>query len=143
MSELSKKYKESMKKIDNKFQNEEELDFVKNEINDLVGSFKSEIDNLQKQVMELESKQNQMEDAMKNMASVLDSIEKDIYLDDEEDYDLEIVCPYCNYSFLLDQNQKNEEVQCPECKNFIEVDWNGDVQEFDGCNGNCGSCMRM
>ena len=91
-----------------------------------------------KKVNEVSNRQSEVESKVQKVEKMVDSIEKDIYLDTSE-YDLEIVCPYCNFSFMLDPDEMRDEVECPECNNVIEIDWNGD--SFDeGCSGSCGSC---
>ena len=76
---------------------------------------------------------------MKKMQQVIDHIENDIYSD--EGFDFEIVCPYCEYEFVIDANEENQEIECPECKNLIELDWSGDFSEDDQCSGgHCHGC---
>ena len=69
------------------------------------------------------------------------------YLEDVEnnqnEYDFEIVCPYCENEFLIDLKQKNFE--CPKCNNLIELDWTGNMEEeqeqkSNGCAGKCSGC---
>ena len=55
---------------------------------------------IKKQLEQILKKQEELEKR-------LEEIEKDLYLDN--DYDLEIVCPYCNYSFILDADETNTE----------------------------------
>ena len=80
---------------------------------------------------------NEIETEMNKLKTIVDHIEKDIY--DEDGFDFEIVCPYCNYEFVIDVDDNKTEVQCPECKNIIELDWNGGEDE-EGCNGSCHGC---
>lgn len=62
---------------------------------------------------------------------------KDIY--EDEDYDFEIVCPYCNHEFVADiEDELKEEIECPECHNKIELDWDG--EDDDCCSGGCCGC---
>ena len=61
----------------------------------------------------------------------------DVYVD--ENFDFEIVCPYCNYEFVSDFSQNlKEQVECPECHNIIELDWNN--HEEHDCSGHCSCC---
>ena len=69
------------------------------------------------------------------------------YLEDIEnnqnEYDFEIVCPYCENEFLIDLNQNQNKIECPKCNNFIELDWTGDLEEQQedlGCTGRCSGC---
>ena len=43
-----------------------------------------------------------------------------------EDFEFEIVCPYCNYEFIADIDEHEDEILCPECNNPIELDWSED-----------------
>lgn len=92
--------------------------------------------------------QNQQElvNKISKMQKVIDKIESDIYLDDE--FDFEIVCPYCNNEFVIDMDEDRKEVICPECENVIELDWTGDLDEDEficgpeGCKG-CHGCVTF
>ena len=76
---------------------------------------------------------------MSKMQQVIDNIEKDIY--SEDGFDFEIVCPYCNYEFIIDMDENKTEVTCPECSNTIELDWSGDIdEEENNCSGHCSGC---
>ena len=76
------------------------------------------------------------------MDKSLKNIEKDIYLDDDtenEDYDVEIKCPYCNATFNAEMNDLTAaEIVCPECNNTIELDWGDECDDSD-CAGGCCS----
>jgi UDP:flavonoid glycosyltransferase YjiC (YdhE family) len=64
-----------------------------------------------------------------------------IYNRKEDGFDFEIVCPYCNYEFIIDMAENKTEIECPECKNTIELDWTGDVDnEHHDCSGDCHGC---
>ena len=73
---------------------------------------------------------------MEKLNDNIHEITSDIY--EEDEFDFEIVCPYCNHQFVVDINDENnlKEVKCPECKNLIELDWN----EEEHCSGHCESC---
>ena len=101
--------------------------------------FEQQIENLLKEIKELKENQKVMNEKMTKMQQVIDNIESDIYSD--EGFDFEIVCPYCEYEFVIDANEDKDEVECPECKNIIELDWTGDLEEEDeGCSGHCHGC---
>ena len=90
-------------------------------------------------INELEKMQNELDARMAKMQQVIDHIEKDIY--DEDGFDFEIVCPYCNYEFVIDLDENKSEIECPECKNMIELDWTGNIDdEQSGCGGSCHGC---
>ncbi len=89
------------------------------------GEVRQQLNHIQNQLEKILIKQQELENR-------LSEIEKDIYMDN--DYDLEIVCPYCNYSFALDADETHHEVECPECHNKIEIDWEGESLEESDCS---------
>ena len=143
MSELSNKYQEIMNEIDNKITDEEQLNFVKSKISEISIIFIDIIDRMSEivdeKVHEIENGQKNIEKQLAKVQNAIDIIEKDIY---EENFETEIVCPYCNNEFFAELNDEEEnEIECPECHNIIELDLNADFDEDDlGCSGNCSSC---
>ena len=91
---------------------------------------------------QIEDTQNKLNGKIEQMQQVIDNIEKDIYA--EDGFDFEIVCPYCNYEFIIDVDENKTEIECPECQNVIELDWSGDVEGESGTQGclggNCHGC---
>ena len=67
----------------------------------------------------------------------LDKMAKELYVNDI--YDIEIICPYCNYQFETEFDENKTEVKCPECNNLIELDWSCDDDCDDGCDS-CNGC---
>ena len=92
-----------------------------------------QIEDLLKEMKEIKENQKIMTEKMEKMQQVIDNIEKDIYSD--EGFNFEIICPYCEFEFIIDADEDKNEVECPECKNTIELDWSGDLEEHDGCSG--------
>ncbi len=145
MGILKNEYKSFLDDIEKNIKNKDDLEYVKKRFAsfldvvldqmDYVMDYKSE------EIAKLESTQNQLTSQMNQMQQVISNIEKDIYL--EDGFDFEIVCPYCNYEFIIDVDENKTEVECPECGNIIELDWSGDVDEGEqqgGCAGNCHGC---
>lgn len=97
-----------------------------------------QIEDLLKEMKEIKENQKIMTEKMEKMQQVIDNIEKDIYSD--EGFNFEIICPYCEFEFIIDADEDKNEVECPECKNTIELDWSGDLEEHDGCSGHCCGC---
>lgn len=97
-----------------------------------------QIEKLLKEMQEIKANQKEMTEKMEKMQQVINHIENDIYLD--EGFDFEIVCPYCEYEFVIDSNEEKNEIKCPECKNIIELDWSGDLCDDEGCSGHCHEC---
>ena len=50
-------------------------------------------------IKNIEEKQVEINNRLSNVQSIVDGIEEDIYdeEDEEDGYEFEIVCPYCNY----------------------------------------------
>ena len=99
-----------------------------------------QVENLLKEIKELKENQKIMNEKMDKMQQIVDHIKTDIY--DDEGFDLEIVCPYCEHEFVIDSDEDQNAIECPECKNIIELDWSGDLydDEDDGCSGHCCGC---
>ena len=86
----------------------------------------------------MEEKHQYLEERLNVLQNKLNKLEKDIY-EDENEFEFEVVCPYCNHQFVTDVDlELNSEIKCPECKNIIELDWNEDEEEQ--CMGNCHGC---
>ena len=142
MSILKDEYKNFLDDMENNIKNKDDLEYIKkrfanfldtvlNHIDYIVDYKKQEIDNL-------ETTQKQLIKRIDKMQNVIDNIERDIYSD--EGFDFEVVCPYCNYEFMIDMDSEKTEIECPECKNMIELDWTGDINDDDECSGHCSEC---
>lgn len=140
MSKLQDEFNKIIAKIEERFTNREDLEFVKQQILDVSMLYMAELEKVVdlserrvNQVVEnqkiLDKKQTQIEDAINKM-------EKELFVG-EEDYDFEIVCPYCNHEFISEIGSNIKDVKCPECNNTIELDWN---DEEEDCGGHCSSC---
>ena len=99
----------------------------------------ADLNSIEKKIDIMLQKQQEIENKMTKMEKVINKIENDIYFDD--DFDFEIVCPYCNNEFIADISDGKTEITCPECENVIELDWTGDIDGcgHDGCAG-CHGC---
>lgn len=143
MSEINGKYKQIMEDLESGIKDPEELKFVKDKFSELSMLFIDMIDRVTRltdnKIQEIEAKQNEIANRINSVQSIVDGIESDIY-EDDENYEFEIVCPYCNYEFTADiEDESKDEIQCPECHNTIELDWNPE-EELGGCSGNCSHC---
>lgn len=144
MSEMSGKYNEIMQELESNIKDPEELKFVKDKFSDLSMLFVDMLDRITKltddRIQEIETKQQEIMGKIQSVQSAVKGIENDIYEDDEENYEFEIVCPYCNHEFSADiEEEENDEIRCPECHNIIELDWNCE-EEMGGCSGSCSHC---
>lgn len=140
MSELQTKFQTIIKKIEKRIKDEQELNFIKEQIADISILFLDQLDKLidvnENKINQVVEREKKLENKVKEIEGVVRNMEKEFYVDDN--YDFEIVCPYCNYEFVADFSQSiKEEIECPECHNIIELDWNN---EEDECLGNCSCC---
>lgn len=146
MRKLKNEYKSFLDDIEKNVKNKEDLDYIKGRFTAFIDVVLDEIDYIleykQEEMDKIEDTQNQLNEKIGQMQQVIDNIEKDIYA--EDGFDFEIVCPYCNYEFIIDVDENKTEIECPECQNIIELDWSGEVDdEVDnqGCqHGSCSDC---
>lgn len=139
MSELTKKFQNIMEDIEYNIKDEKILEYVNKKVTEIsmlhmevIGELTDIIKN---KIENIETTQNSIETKVNKMQTSIAGIENDIY--DDDGFDFEIVCPYCNNEFTADIESKSD-IKCPECQNIIELDWNGD--EHSGCSGHCSSC---
>ena len=144
MEELQKKIREILNEVEEKLSNKEDIEFAKTKILELYEAFSDELEALSNKwndrVDVITAKYSLLEAKVEEVESVLGKIKSDIYIDDKEEYDLDITCPYCNAEFSIDMSDElQEEVTCPACNNTIELDWNDDDCEHDcsGCHHDC------
>ena len=143
MGLLKNEYKSFLDDIEKNITNKKDLEYVKSRCTSFLDVMIDQMDYImtykKDEIEKLEETQKQIEERMSKMQQVIDNIEKDIY--SEDGFDFEIVCPYCNYEFIIDMDEDRTEVTCPECNNIIELDWSGDIEEHeDGCSGHCCGC---
>ncbi len=141
MSELSNRYRQILKDLQTNIKNPEDKEFVMSKVQELSMMFMDIIDRLtyltDLKIKEVEDGQKEIDKRISKLQRAVDGIENDIYEDDET-YEFEILCPYCNHEFVTDINADiNTEVECPECHNMIELDWNGEDEE---CLHECSEC---
>ena len=142
MSDINGKYKQILEDLEGNIKDPEQLNFVKDKFSELSMLFIDMLDRVTRltdnKIKEIETRQEDILNRINSVQSIVDEIESDIY-EDDENYEFEIVCPYCNYEFTTDiEDENKEEIVCPECHNTIELDWN--PEEEIGCSGSCSHC---
>lgn len=139
MSELSSKYKKILNNIEKKITNKDELEYIKEQIYAITALFLDELDKLvelsESKMQDLVKNQLELQEKISKIENSVGEIEKDMYLENEEEFDFEVTCPYCNKDFVTELSEKKTEVICPECKNVIELDWNAEDEKCGGCSG--------
>ena len=143
MALLKNEYKSFLDDIEKNIKNKEDLEYIKERFASFMDVVLSQMDYImeykEEKMAELENTQKELDERMSKMQQVIDNIEKDIYA--EDGFDFEIVCPYCDYEFIIDIDENRTEIECPECENMIELDWTGNLDdEHEGCNGGCHGC---
>ncbi len=128
--------------MENNIKNPEDLLYAKEKVMELTLIFMDIVDRLtaltDARIKEIEEKQEEINSRINSVQSIVDEIEGDIY-EDDDNYEFEIVCPYCNYEFTTDiADGEKEEIKCPQCNNIIELDWN-EEDEYS-CSGDCSHC---
>ena len=136
MSNFNSEFKKILKDLENSIKDKENLEIAKTEIFNLYNLFFDEITELEqsmnKKILTIAESQLHVEEEIRKMNKSIKNIEKDIYMEEDipdEDYDVEIKCPYCNKTFTAQMNDLTAaEIICPECNNAIELDW-GDFED--------------
>lgn len=142
MSDIKGKYKKILEDLENNIKNPEDLLYTKEKFMELTLIFMDIVDRLtaltDARIKEIEEKQEEINSRINSVQSIIDEIEGDIY-EEDDNYEFEIVCPYCNYEFTTDiADGEKEEIKCPQCNNVIELDWN-EEDEYS-CSGDCSHC---
>lgn len=148
-SNINNEYKKILKDMDTNMSNENDIEYAKNKMHELTMIFIDEIqalsDKYEDRINAIAIKQKDVEDKVKKIETEFNNLQKEIYdeeINENEVFEFEITCPYCNYNFITDVDDKKREIQCPECENLIELDWDG-LEEDGYCNGNCnGKCSH-
>ncbi len=141
MSKLQEDFNAIIAKIEERITDEELLNFLKQQIADISMLYINELNKVmdlsERRVNQVVENQRVLEKKQQELEMALNNMEKELFVSEEE-YDFEIVCPYCNHEFVSDIGSDIKEVECPECHNTIELDWNQEGE--DECGGHCGSC---
>jgi len=142
MSDLQKKLNKIISDIEKNLKNKEDLEYVKNQIYNIYTIFLDEFDELESKCNDkMESiliKCKVLDDRMSEIEDSIDKIESDIYIKENEEFDFDVTCPYCDTEISVDFSQgPQNSVICPECNNVIELDWN---DEHEGCSHDCHEC---
>ena len=143
MKNIKNEYKGFLDDIEKNIKNPEDLKYIQGRFAKFMDSILDNIENIMEykteEIEKVRKNQIALEKELDKMRNALENIERDIY--DDEEYDFEIICPYCNNQFLIDSEDEKPEVVCPECKNIIELDWSGELEDDeDGCSGHCCGC---
>lgn len=146
MSNLNNEYQKIIADIEKNITDPKQLQYIKEKISELTILFMNTVDKVveysEEKLSNMEDKQEDLEERLARVQKSLNNIEKDIYTE-EEDFEFEVVCPYCNHQFVSDIDlEETTEIQCPECKNMIELDWNEEEEECTGSCHGCNGCMR-
>ena len=164
MADIKNEYKKYLDDLEKNIKNKEDLDYLKNRSSVFVKSVLEYVDYILKykenKIQEIEKIQAELEKKMNGLEKNIEEIKQDVYDEDieneeivDEEFDTEIICPYCESEILVDLSQEISEIQCPECNNIIELDWTGDIDNEEeqkenlghcggGCCSNCNRCKN-
>ena len=145
MSKFKNEFKSFMEDMEKNIKNKVDLEYVKGRTSEFLNVILDQMEGIvnyeEEKISLLEEEQKQINEKMQKMQQVLDNIEQDIYSD--EGFDFEIVCPYCDYEFVIDVDDNKTEIKCPKCDNIIELNWSGNLEDDidqGGCQGHCLGC---
>ena len=141
MEELQKKVKTILSELEKNIKNKEDLEIAKTKVFELYETFADELEELEGRCTDkidiISAKYSVLEAKMEEIEGAITKIENDIYIEDSEEYDLDITCPYCDAEFTIDiSDELRTSVTCPECNHEIELDWN----EEHECGHDCHHC---
>ena len=142
MADISSKYKKIINNLEKNIKDKQELEYIKEQVYAITSLFLDELDKIieisENKMQDLLANQTELQEKINKVESSVNEIEKDIYMEDEEEFEFQITCPYCNHDFVTELTNSTQEIECPECKNMIELDWNDEDSPCE--NGNCSGC---
>ena len=143
MADLSSKYKKIINNLEKNIKDKQELEYIKEQVYAITSLFLDELDKIieisENKMQDLLANQTELQEKINKVESSVNEIEKDIYMEDEEEFEFQITCPYCNHDFVTELTNSTQKIECPECKNMIELDWNDEDSPCE--NGNCSGCQ--
>lgn len=142
MSDLKNKLNKIISDIEKNLKNKDDIEYVKTQIYNIYTIFLDEFDEIEAKYTEkienITIKCKVLDDRMNEIEDSIEKIESDIYVKVNEEYDFDVICPYCDAEFSVDFSEgPKESVICPECNNVVELDWD---DEHDGCSHDCHEC---
>jgi len=134
MSNLNSEYQKIISDIEKNITDPKDLSYIKEKISELATLFMNTVDRVieysKENLNNVSNKQEDLEERVESIQKSLDNLEKEMYSEEEEDFEVEVICPYCNHQFSSNIDlEDTTEIQCPECKNMIELDWNDEDDE--------------
>ena len=112
MANFNSEFKKILKELEEGISDKNALEIAKVEMLKLYNLFFDEITNLEQtmndRMVEIAQTQVEIEENLKSMNKSIKNIEKDIYMEDDmdnEDFDIEIKCPYCNETFMVEMDE--------------------------------------
>ena len=98
--DINKRFEDLMEDLQKNIENPKDLEYAREQVKKLASVFITEMEKMEEytdtKFAELTKKQEIVEEKMAYLETTLRGIEKDVY-DVDENYDLEVVCPYGNY----------------------------------------------
>ena len=119
MSDIKGKYKKILEDLENNIKEPYDLTYSKEKITELTFIFMDIVDRLtalmDERIKEVEDRQLAINHRIEEVQSLVDEIEGDIY-EQDDNYEFEIICPYCNYEFTTDiEDEEKDETAVFPC----------------------------
>lgn len=143
MSDLKKEFRSFMDDLEKNIENKKDLQYIKERTTNLFENIVQKLEEIinfkEEKIEELAKKQEKLETNLSKVQNTVKDMQKDIYAEDES-FEFEIICPYCDYEFIVEDDESRTEIECPECNNIIELDWSNEDDEEGSCSGHCSHC---
>ena len=108
MSKLANQYKKFIKSLEENIQNQEDYKKIQDEVSKLFMLFLNELDEIKEsyenKIDTILERQSDFDEKITRVETALNNIQKDIYMDDDDCSDFEILCPYCGNEFVVQMN---------------------------------------
>ena len=109
MANLKKRFNEILEDLEKNIKNKEDLEYIKSQVYNISLLFLDEMDkitelNLDRINVMLE-REKELGHKIARMEKIMNNIEKEVFVSHECDF--EIICPYCNATFVEDLSNRN------------------------------------
>ena len=125
MSDLQNKLDKVISDIEKRLTNKEDFEYVKTQIYNIYTIFLDEFDKLEakcnEKMEDIAVRCKVLDDRMSEIEDSIDKIESDIYIKENEEFDFDVTCPYCDTEFSVDFSEGPKEIVSKtrrrECRN--------------------------
>lgn len=152
MDKMGKEYRNILNNLEERLKDNPDLEYVKSEFTNLFMLFFNEVDSLrelyEEKILTILDRQSYFDEKISTIEEKTKELEKEILYNEEDDQmirnllnssnknideyeeqECEVCCPYCGEIFFIDLEEVRDEVSCPYCNKVIELDWNDTFDE--------------